>query len=35
MKKNDYKKGFGFLSALPYALLAIVLAAVAVIAMHA
>lgn len=35
MKKNDYKKGSSFLAALPYALIALVLAAVAVIAMHA
>lgn len=34
MKKNDYKQSGGFLKAIPYALLAIALAAVTVILMN-
>lgn len=34
MKKNDYKGSNGFLKSLPYALLAIVLAAIVVLFIH-
>jgi len=34
MRKNEYKNSNGFLKALPYALIAIVLAAIVVIITH-
>jgi len=35
MKKNDYKKSNGIVSAIPYALIALALAFITVIALHA